>query len=78
MSKEVKKDYIVRVYKDGDIINEIKLKNSKKKILLHKYDIQRFRPNEVYELHKVLERLHPKLQILSLPKESEIEIYEIQ
>ena len=76
--KEIKKDYVVRVYQDGDIINEIKLKNSKKKILIHKYDNHEFKVDEVYKMHRTLQDLRPKLQVLSIPKSSEIEIYEIQ
>ena len=78
MSKQIKKDYIVKVYQDGQIINEIKLKNSKKKILVHKYDEKEFGVDIAYKMHKQLEDLHPKLQVLTVPKSSEIEIYEIQ
>jgi hypothetical protein len=76
--KQIKKDYIIKVYQDGDIINEIKLENSKKKILIHKYNQDILDFMAVHQMHKELQRLKPKLHILSIPKTSEIEIYEIR
>lgn len=78
MSKQIKKDYIVRVYQDGQVIDEVKLTNSKKKILVHKYDKNESTLDEVIERHNHIQSLHPKLQILSIPKSSEVEIWEVQ
>lgn len=78
LSKQIKKDYIVKVYQNGEIINEIKLESSKKKILVHKYDADIFNRATAHQMHKQLQELKPKLQILTIPKASEIEIYEIQ
>ncbi|MFA7204505.1 MAG: hypothetical protein WC188_12460 [Candidatus Caldatribacteriota bacterium] len=73
---QIKKDYIIKVYKDGDVINEVKLKNSSNKILIHKADFNNT-IEVVQSIHKSIQELNPNLQVLTIPTTSEIEIYEI-
>lgn len=75
--KEVKKEYVVRAYGDGDIIDEIKLLNSNKKLMVLKYDRRKQSCDEVMKMYQFVGELNPDTQVLCIPKEAEIEVLEI-
>ena len=77
MRKEIERQYIVKIYENEELIQQVDLAPGQTQILVHKFDKTKHSVNDVLKMHQNLQECNPKVKVLSFPHTSEISIYEI-
>lgn len=77
MRKEIERQYIVRVYENEELIQQVALAPGQTQILVHKFDNTKYSVEDAWRMHQNLQECNPKVRVLSFPHTSEISIYEI-
>lgn len=77
MRKEIEKRYIVKIYNNEDLIQQVALAPGQTQILVHKFDNSKYSVEDVWRMHQNLQECNPEVRVLSFPHSSEVSIYEI-
>ena len=77
MRKEIERQYTVKIYESGDLIQQVDLAPGQTQILVHKFDNTKHSVEDVLKMHQSLQECNPGVRVLSFPHTSEISIYEI-
>ncbi len=77
MRKEIERQYIVKIYENEELIQQVDLVPGQTQILVHKFDKTKHSVDDVLKMHQTLQEYNPEVRVLSLPHTSEISIYEI-
>ena len=77
MRKEVERQYIVKIYNNEELIQQVALAPGQTQILVHKFDNSKYSVEEVRRMHQNLQECNPEVRVLSFPHSSKVSIYEI-
>lgn len=77
MRKEIKRQYVVKVYKNEELIQQVALVPGQTQILVHKFDDSKYSVEDVWCMHQILQERNPDVRVLSFPRSSEVSVYEI-
>ncbi len=77
MWKEIEKQYIVKIYNNEELIQQVALGPGQTQILVHKFDSDKYSVEEARRMHRNLQECNPEITVLSFPHSSEVSIYEI-
>ena len=77
MRKEIERQYVVKVYENEELIQQVDLAPGQTQILVHKFDSDNYSVEEAWRMHQNLQKCNPGVRVLSFPHTSEVSIYEI-
>ena len=77
MRKEIERQYIVKIYNNEELIQQVALAPGQTQILVHKFDNNKYSVEDAWRMHRNLQECNPGVRVLSFPHSSEVSIYEI-